>query len=475
MKILVVDDDRSSLDAVSMFLKDPLGYDVNKFSDCRTAFEMYKQDEHAIVITDIKMPGLNGLDLLRMIKKQPSGKQTDVILMTGFGDLKTCMEAIREGASDYLLKPIYISQLEIVLERLKQKRKLEQEYNNLKKNYNQTLQVAEECSMEITKWKQLYSDLIENEKIGIFSSKMSDIVDLALKYHRSRDIPFLIEGDTGTGKEIIANLIHSGGKANTQAFVELNCAAISPSLFESELFGYAKGAFTGAREKGHIGKLELAQGGTIFLDEIGELTYDLQSKLLRAIQQREIYRVGGNKKISLDVRFIFATNKSLKDKVQNGEFREDLYYRINSGYIYIPPLRERKSEIAPLAKLFLDKASQRLGKSFSSISREAIFTLEEYNFPGNVRELKNIIERICILYDEEILKTEHLSFMDVSLISEEEDILKIDLEKDYYPLKEIEYLISKKILKKFDGNVSKAAKFLNIAWATLVKIARLKD
>lgn len=474
MKILVVDDDRSSLDAVSKFLRNPLGYEVNKSSDCRTAFEIYKQEEHSLVISDIKMPGFNGLDLLRMIKKHPSGKNTDVILMTGFGDLKTCMEAIREGASDYLLKPIYVNQLEIVLERIKQKRKLEREFDDLRHEYDKSLKIADEYSSEISKWKQLYSDMIENEKIGIFSSKMSNIVDLALKYHESREVPFLIEGDTGTGKEIIANLIHSGGKSSTRAFIDINCAAISPNLFESELFGYEKGAFTGAREKGNIGKLELAQGGTIFLDEIGELPYNLQSKLLRTIQQKEIYRVGGNKKIKLDVRFIFATNKSLKDKVQTGKFREDLYYRINSGYIYIPPLRERKAEIAPLTKLFLERASKRLGKSFTSISREALFALENYDFPGNVRELKNIIERICILYDEPVLKTEHLGFMDISLVVENKDSLKINLDKDSYPLKDIEYTIANEVLNKFDGNVSRSAKFLNVAWATLVKIAKLK-
>ncbi len=474
MKILVVDDDRSSLNAVSKFLSDPLGYAINKSSDCRTAFEIYKQEKHEIVISDIKMPGLNGLDLLRMIKKLPSGRKTDVILMTGFGDLSTCIEAIREGASDYLLKPIYINQLEIVLERIKRKRKLEQEFDLLRSNYDRSLKKADEYSTEISKWKQLYSDLIKNEKIGIFSSKMSDIVDLALKYHKLREVPFLIEGDTGTGKEIIANLIHSGGSSSTQPFIEINCAAISPSLFESELFGYEKGAFTGAREHGSIGKLELAQGGSIFLDEIGELTYDLQSKLLRAIQQKEIYRVGGNKVIKLDVRFIFATNKSLKDKVQKNEFREDLYYRINSGYIYIPPLKERKSEIAPLARLFMERASKRLGKSFTSISREAVFVLENYDFPGNIRELKNIIERICILYDEEVLKTEHLGFLNVSQTLENTDSLQINLAKDSYPLREMEYTIANEVLKRFDGNVSRSAKYLNVAWATLVKIARLK-
>lgn len=474
MKILVVDDDRSSLDAVSRFLKDPLGYEVFSCSDCISAFEVFKKELPQIILSDIKMPGLNGLDLLRQIKGDSHGHNTEVILMTGFGDLNSCIEALREGAADYILKPIYVNHLELVINRLLGKRELEKSYHMLQTEYDRSVQEVERCNSEVSKWKQLYGDIIEKEQIGVYSSALRDILSLALKYHKSKEIPVLIEGDTGTGKEIIANVIHSGGKASTKPFIEVNCAAISPSLFESEMFGYEEGAFTGARARGKMGKLELAQGGTIFLDEISELQLDMQSKLLRAIQHKEFFRVGGTRLIKINVRFVFATNRSLKEAVGQERFREDLYYRINYGYIYLPPLRERKEEIAPLALMFLRQSSKRLGKAFDSISREAVAVLEDYDFPGNVRELKNIIERVCIIYDDKVLRTEHLNFMDVPLVSEEIEAVVLNLVKEEFPLREMEYQIARKVLERFRGNVSKSAQYLNIAWATMVKMARLK-
>jgi len=330
------------------------------------------------------------------------------------------------------------------------------------------------CS-ELKQYKRIFNDLVEGEKIGIFSDKMKGIIDLSKKLQHDRSIPVLIEGETGTGKEVIARLIHKDQNDELRPFITINCAAISPSLFESELFGYEKGAFTGARQDGSMGKLELAQNGTIFLDEIGDMPMDMQPKLLRAIQQKEIYRIGGKCKIKLNVRFICATNQTLKAKVDKNQFRSDLFYRINSGYIFIPALRERKTAIAPLSRMILTDLSKQKNKKFESIDREAIFLLETYPWPGNVRELKNTMERVCLLYDEKILKEEHLNFLNLSSYTISQNKLTINLDKESFPLREMEFQIASKVHKKFEGNINKAARYLNIAWATFVKMARLKE
>lgn len=474
MRILVVDDDFDSLDALSGFLRDPLDYEVSSFRNCEKAYEVYQENPFPLVISDIKMPGMNGIDLLRKIKNSPAGPETDVILLTGFGELQTCMEALREGASDYLLKPVYVHQLDQVIRRVIEKRKLNSELLEAKEQIKQQYETNKKTSLELNQFKKIFSDLIEGEKIGIFSDKMKDIIDISKKLHKDRSIPVLIEGETGTGKEVIARLIHQGQNDEIRPFITINCAAISPSLFESELFGYEKGAFTGAGQDGSSGKLELAQNGTIFLDEIGDMPLEMQPKLLRAIQEKEIYRVGGKKKIKLDVRLICATNQSLQTKVDKNQFRSDLFYRINSGYLFIPPLRERKQAIAPLSRMLLLDLSRQKNKKFESIDREAIFLLENYPWPGNVRELKNTLERVCLLYDEKILKIEHLNFLIMSSYATDHNKLTIDLDRESFPLKEFEYLIATKVHRKFDGNINQAARFLNVAWATFVKMARLK-
>jgi len=411
MKILVIDDDHDSLDAVAGFLKDPLGYDITTSQSCFSAMEIFNNESFSLIISDIKMPGMNGIELLKEIKKSPKGANTDVILMTGFAELETCIEALREGASDFILKPIYVHQLDLIVKRVLEKRELKNALSNAKKKYNDEIKSKNEIKSELDQYKRIYTGLIKGESIGIFSEKMQQIVDLCHKLHKDPVIPVLIEGETGTGKEVIASLIHQNNENDSKPFITINCSAISPTLFESELFGYEKGAFTGAKSEGSLGKLELAQNGTIFLDEIGDMPMDMQPKLLRAIQQKEIYRIGGKSKIKLNVRFICATNQSLQTKVDNGKFRSDLFYRINSGYIFIPPLRDRKQEIAPLSRMMLMDLSKQKNKKFESIDREAIFLLENYPWPGNVRELKNTIERVFLLYDEKILKVEHLNFL----------------------------------------------------------------
>jgi len=439
MRVLVIDDDLDSLDAVSGFLSDPLGFDVSTSDNCEQALEIYENDSFPIVISDIKMPGMNGIELLKKIKSLPGGKETDVILMTGFGELQTCIEALRAGASDYILKPIYVRQIDLILKRIIEKQELTKAYSELNRKYDSELENTSKIQYELERYKKIYSNIIEGEDIGIFSDKMKSIVDLCLKLHNNPEIAVLIEGETGTGKEVIARLIHKGEAENTKPFITINCSAISPTLFESELFGYERGAFTGAKSEGSIGKLELAQGGTIFLDEIGDMPLEMQPKLLRTIQQKEIYRIGGKRSIKLNVRFLCATNQSLQEKVDKNQFRKDLFYRINSGYIHIPPLRDRKTEIAPIARMILNKVSNEKKRKYDSIGREAVFLLENYDWPGNIRELKNTIERICLLHDDTTLKAEHLNFLNASKFETSDNKLIIDFSVDEYPIKEIEF------------------------------------
>ncbi|OQA79817.1 MAG: Limonene hydroxylase [bacterium ADurb.Bin243] len=249
-------------------------------------------------------------------------------------------------------------------------------------------------------------------KIGVFCGEMKKIFNYAKMLHEDRSIPVLIEGETGSGKEMVAQFIHYGETdAGGLPFVDLNCACISPSLFESELFGYAPGAFTGGLDKGQPGKLDIANNGTIFLDEIADMPLEMQAKLLRVIQEKEYFRVGGLKKIKTNLRIICATNMRLEDRVLEAKFRQDLYYRLNVGRIYIPSLRERRDEIIPLAMLFLKDISAKKGKKFKFISDDAEKLLLNYRWPGNIRQLKNVIERAVFMYDAAALTPEHLDVL----------------------------------------------------------------
>lgn len=310
-------------------------------------------------------------------------------------------------------------------------------------------------------------------KIGIFSDTMRSIVDMAEKFHHDRTIPVLIEGETGTGKEIIARLVHHGHGEETTPFISLNCSAIAPGLFESELFGYEGGAFSGSKTNGMMGKLEHASGGTLFLDEIGDLPLELQPKLLRVIQEREIYRVGGLKNIKLDVRIICATNRTMDTIVNNGLFRRDLYYRLNTGKIYIPPLQQRREEIAPLAQMFLEQYAEQKKRRFRLIQKKAIQILENHEWPGNVRELENAIERVVLLYDSVEITAHHLQFLNLDDDSEKESndsngsTLSLYLPPDSYSLESGEAEIIKKALSMFKGNKTRTAAYLRISLSTL--------
>lgn len=459
----MVDDDPMSRKSLSKFLRSYLGYDVIEAENGQDAFELFKEYRFPIVISDIRMPQMDGLELLKRIK-EVKNSDTDVILITGFGELKTAIKALRNGAFDYLQKPVNVDELAAVVQKSYEHQKLLIENKKLKVEaveYENSIGLAKKV---IDKYQQVYTEIFGLGEIGVFSKEMNKVFELAKSYHHYRDVAVLIQGETGTGKEVVSRMIHFQEGSDLRPFITVNCSAISSSLFESELFGYDTGAFTGAKQQGQIGKLELAQGGTLFLDEIGDLPIDLQPKLLRAIQMKEMYRIGGKNLIKLDVRFVCATNRNLEEMIQQGLFRQDLFYRLNTGQIKIPALRDRNEDIIPLANLFLLKFAKQKNKKFRLINDKAKKILIKYNWPGNVRELQNTIERIVLLYDSIEITPEHLGFLPVSIDewSDDSSSLKINLPDDHYDYIQLEKDLIVKILKKFQGNKQKTANYLGI-------------
>ncbi|MBI9035231.1 MAG: sigma-54-dependent Fis family transcriptional regulator [Bacteroidales bacterium] len=474
MKILIVDDDKSSGSAVAEFIEEQLGYQIKLCHSGDDALSCLKNDDYQMVISDMRMPGISGLDLLKKIKELTQGAQIEVVIMTGFGDMETSIEALRGGAYDYLLKPINIEEVAILIERVAEKIRLKEENSELKENFKREISnVKKEEAERIKYYETTIRDITSVGKVGVFSDAMRGVVKMAEQFHEDRTVPVLIEGETGTGKEVLARLVHFGQRSdNLQPFISINCSAISPTLFESELFGYETGAFTGALKDGKPGKLELAQGGTLFLDEIGEMPLDMQPKLLRVLQQKEMYRVGGSKAISLDVRVIFATNRNLKQMVAEKTFRSDLYYRLNTGRLYIPALRERKEAILSFAQVFLDQYSKKRGRKFRFISKDAKKRLQEYDWPGNIRELKNSIERATLLFNDLELKPEHLRFLqadETDFVTSEQPLIpgRIVLPDDGLDIEQLELEIVRKALKKFDDNKSKTADYLGVTRSAL--------
>ena len=412
MKVLLIDDDQDCRICVGEFLRD-LGHQVSEAGNGQEALSLYQQDDFPMVLSDIKMPKMSGLELLQAIASLPAGPDTDVVLFTGHGDMETAIEALRAGAYDYLLKPINVEELAILTERIAEHQSLRRENKHLTESFSHQLEAATaETNRELARLKKMVVQSIGLPVVGIFSEPMQDIMLQARKYHQERSIPVLIEGETGTGKEVIAKTIHYEDLEDTAPFVDVNCAALTPNLFESELFGYEGGAFTGGLTKGQKGKFDLAQGGTLFLDEVAEIPLAIQGKLLRVLQEKEFYRVGGLKKIKIDVRVICATNMELEKKVAEGSFRKDLYFRLKVGHLIIPPLRNRRDEIIPLAEMFLHDFSRQKGRRFKGIGEEAKRILSAYAWPGNVRELRNVMEWVVFMHDDDQLKPLHLGIMD---------------------------------------------------------------
>jgi len=481
MQVLFVDDEPLGREIIADHLENHLGHDVTQCDSGEKALKLFGQIHHRLVMTDIRMPGIDGIELLKRIKKSPEGRTTDIVLITAHGDMSTAIAALRAGAYDYLNKPIELDELDAVVNRVVEHQALIKENYELTHFFNEKVEEAtRETNTLLEQLRSSYAEITGIGEVGVFSDSFRRIIDMLGRLREDRNMPVLIEGETGTGKEIIARLIHLSDDKHRGPFVAINCSTIPANLVESELFGYEGGAFTGAKKAGQSGKFELARNGTVFLDEISDMPLEIQPKLLRVMQERDYYRVGGLRKIKLEAQVICASNNNLKTLVEEGKFREDLYYRLNVGRVLIPPLRERREEIKPLALMFMERFAARRNRNFKTISPEVIEILENYSWPGNIRELQNVLERLVLLYDDIEVKPAHLEFL-ISMdnhrpysseafgAANSKDSLLIKFPEEKLSLEDIESEVIRKVLDKFNGNRSKAADYLGITRQTLRK------
>jgi two-component system response regulator PilR (NtrC family) len=443
-KILVVDDDQGMREFMEIMLVQE-GYDVTSIGEPVKAIDLCRKTAFDLVITDLKMPKISGIDFLKAIKDQRPDMQ--VILITAYASGETAIKAMKEGAYDYVEKGGSIEELKKVVRSALQKKGLIE--NNIEEEKLLTDAANSFCGMIGTNREML--------KIFATIKKVSDTL-----------ANILILGESGTGKELVASAIHENSSRSKKPFVAINSGGIPENLLESELFGYMKGSFTGAYAD-KAGFFEMARGGTIFLDEIGELSPSLQVKLLRVVQERTFRRIGGSEDIKVDVRIISATNQNLKERVRKGDFREDLYYRLNVIPISLPPLRERKEDIPLLINYFIIKYAQMFGKEIRDISSYAMELLTNYAFPGNIRELENIIERSVAMESSNIILPESLTLhTEVSSGVPRFDIeitdKGIDLNAE---LGKIEKIMIEKALQKTKGSKVKAAELLNVTFDSL--------
>lgn len=375
--LLVVDDEQVIRDAVVKYL-DRLGYTVFEASGLEDSIEIVDNYDIQIALVDVKLGNFNGIELLRKIKERGSG--IEVIMFSGYTEIDMVIEALRNGASDFVKKPFSLEELKIVIERYEHIAHLRSELDHTRENLSL---INKELS------KKLDYEIVAESK------QMQDVFRMVDRIAQT-DLTVLITGESGTGKEIVARAIHNLSNRNQEYLYSVNCTAIPSDLFESEFFGFEKSAFTGAQEL-KKGWFELAHNSTLLLDEIGDLSHVMQGKLLRVLEDRRIHRIGASKDLNVNVRVIAATNKNLHQKVKNDEFREDLFYRLNMFNIHIPPLRERPEDIIPLAKMFIRRIAKSIGKEFQEADVSILEPLKYYHFPGNVRELRNIIERGVLL------------------------------------------------------------------------------
>ncbi len=440
-KILAIDDDLNFLGFLEQNLNG-VGYETSTISDSNSAINELEQNSFDCILLDVRIPGVNGLELLEYsLSKNPA---TPVIMISGQSSIKIAVEAIKLGAFDFVEKPIDVAKLHVTIKNALEKKSLSREKDFLLSELNEN-----------------YRIIGKSEAIKKIISQISSIADTPAKV--------LIQGETGTGKELIAWAIHHNSSRKSKPYIKINCAAIPSELLESELFGYRKGAFTGA-DNNRIGKFEAADGGTLFLDEIGDMSLNLQSKILRILEEDEVDILGVNSSKKIDVRIIAATNQDLEKKIEDGSFRKDLFYRLNVANIFIPPLKERKEDILPLSYHFLSKLNETYNKQITSIQQSAENILLNYSWSGNVRELRNVIEK-SVLY----CKTNRIEFNDIQNtlnirndnLSKEIDIeektnlkkAKIEFERNY-------------IISKLDSNnwkIPQTAKELSVDRSNLFK------
>lgn len=434
--ILVVDDEKHTRQGLQMALSE--NYDVSSAANADEALRLMQTQNFDAIITDLRMSGKSGLNLIDEAIRMPN--KPACIMMTAYGNIDVAVEAMKHGASDFLTKPIDIDRLETILARALEKR-----------NAGNSSPISEKKS----------KSSVSNSEIIAESGAMKKVLEQALRVASSR-ATVMLTGETGTGKELIAEFIHKNSPRKNAKFVPVHCAAIPSNLIESELFGYEKGAFTGASMRKE-GRFETANGGTLFLDEIGEIDSPTQVKLLRFLETRKIERLGAVEETPLDIRLVCATNRDLKAMSATGDFREDLYYRLNVVEISLPPLRKRKEDIAPLVNFYIKKYAEENGAENVSVSPRTMEILSNYQWPGNIRELRNFCENAVVLRTSNIIDEKSLD----ARFYETENPIEKDLPPLTFDKKENELALIKKAVEKCGGNKSKAAELLGISRRTL--------
>ena len=436
LNILIVEDGQSQREMLRDFLIQE-GHNVQEAENGEKGVDWVRNGHFDLLLLDYKMPGMDGMQVLTAVKD--INPEIDVVIITAYGTIETAVEAMKAGAIDYITKPIEFDELLLLVERVAERRILIKENEILK--------------------QELREKGVTAVQIVYRSPKMEALINMAGRVAPSR-ATILIQGESGTGKELLARLIHQLSPRSGWAMLAVNCGALHENLLESELFGHEKGAFTGASAR-RTGRFEEADGSTLFLDEIGELSAAVQVKLLRFLQEREFQRLGGNSTLRADVRIISATNRDLDARVKAGAFREDLYYRLKVVTIDLPPLRERKEDIPPLIDHFLHKYAAENGKVIKGISSEARDLLIKYDYPGNVRELENILERAVVIGRDEIISVEDLPFLEDSLTAAEEGKKAEGLLRG--TMEEMERKMIVEAMEKAGDHQTRAAEILGIS------------
>lgn len=436
-KILVVDDDILGREYLCETLTRG-GYEVVSANDGQHALAKVIKEGYDLIFLDMKMPGMCGMEVLEKVKAISS--EAVIVLMTAYGTIETAVDAMKKGAYDYIIKPFSPDQIELLIARIDERQKLiiENKYWRLNSNVDE-------------KMNPVFSK----------NSKMFQIYEQIKRIAQSK-ASVLIQGESGTGKELVARAIHFHSHRCEKPFIRVNCAALAETLLESELFGHERGAYTGAISK-HVGRFELANEGTLLLDEISEISPNIQAKLLRVIEEEEFERVGGEKTIKIDVRIVATTNRNLMEEIHKGTFREDLFYRLNVVPIYLPPLRERREDISLLVDYYLKKYSLENDAIVKSIDKEAMDYLCQYNWPGNVRELKNVIQRAVVMGLSEVLQIEQFTSLFIL-----QDMKRSDTTSTAgKAIEDVERDLIYSTLEKTGGNKTRAAELLKITTRTL--------
>ena len=441
--ILIVDDDGVMQETLSGVLR-KRGYEIFSVGSGNEALSMIKKNVIDLILLDMRLPDIDGLEVLKKIKEFDT--EILVIMMTAFSDVQTAVLAMKSGAYDYINKPFELDELKLLIEKGLETKSLINEVRRLHRQQKENYQ---------------------NSHIYGVSPQIHYVKELIGMISKTHKTSVLIQGESGTGKELAANAIHYNSHRSDKPLMKINCSAIPDSLLESELFGYEKGAFTDAKNT-KKGLFELADGGTVFLDEIGDMNPFLQSKILRVLESQTFMRVGGEREIKVEIRIIAATNKNLEAMVKEGFFRKDLYYRLKVMVVEMPPLRDRLEDILLLSNLFIEENNKEYNKTSRGFSDEAKKLMVQYSWPGNVRELRNVIERAMILTDQEVITPKHLPFelKQTEKIPEDTEHEISEITPDM-SLEDMEKVHLSKVLKRLEWNKSKASKTLGISRATL--------